>query len=145
MTLLEKNIFPSQSNENPFAEGKTASCDQISNFHRGFHGLSSTFIDSSKTFHQRPDIEQEDGSESTCVVCCEPIGPNHSNYYGRFCSYCGPKIPMVRAAAKAHPKGFTVSEIWEDLASRGNRPPRKEHLPAMLGYLGYIEYAYTWK
>jgi hypothetical protein len=50
---------------------------------------------------------------------------------------------MVRAAAKAHPDGFTSSELWDDLAARG-RPPRKEHLPGMLRYLGYIEDGSIW-
>ena len=39
-----------------------------------------------------------------------------AHYYGKFCSSCGPKIPMVSAAAKAHPEGFSTSELWEDLA-----------------------------
>lgn len=141
VTIPEKNIFSSQSGEKPFIKGESASSGQISDFHRGFHDLSATFIDSSKTFHRRPD---ERGSQPTCFACGEPIGKDHSSYYGKFCGYCGPKLSMVRAAAKAHPNGFTSSELWEDLAAKG-RPPRKEHLPGMLGYLGYIEDGTIWK
>jgi hypothetical protein len=60
-----------------------------------------------------------------------------------YCCSCGPKLAIVRAAAKAHPDGFTTSELWEDLAMRG-RPPLEEHLPGMLRYLGYIEEEAIW-
>ena len=52
---------------------------------------------------------------------------------------------MVRAAVKAHPDGFTLSGLWEDLAARGDRPPLKAHLPGMLQYLGYIEDGSVWR
>lgn len=141
VTIPEKNIFSSQSGEKPFIKGESASCGQISDFHRGYHDLSATFIDSSKTFHRRPD---ERDSQPTCFACGEPIGKDHSSYYGKFCGYCGPKLSMVRAAAKTHPNGFTSSELWEDLAARG-RPPRKEHLPAMLRAAGCIEEGGCWR
>lgn len=141
VVLPGKNIFSSQSEENPFTEGETEASGQISDFHRGFHGLSATFIDSSKTFHQRSDIER---SQPACLACGEPIGKDHSSYFGKFCGYCGPKVSMVRAAAKAHPKGFTISELLEDLAARG-RAPRKEHIPAMLRAIGCIEERGVWR
>ncbi len=72
---------------------------------------------------------------TSCLVCDTPIGLGHSSYSGGLCSSCGPKLPMVRAAIKAHSDGVTLSELWEDLAARG-RPPRKEHLPLMLELLG---------
>jgi hypothetical protein len=78
-----------------------------------------------------------------CLACGADIGPGHGNYYGKYCSSCGPKLPVVKAAAKAHPEGFSTSELWEDLAVRG-RAPRKEHLPGMLRYLGYIEEGTIW-
>ena len=81
---------------------------------------------------------------STCLSCDDPIGPGHSTYYEAFCGSCGPKLAMVRAAGKAHPDGFTLSELWEDLAGRG-RAPRKEYLPGMLHYLGYTEDGSVWK
>jgi len=89
--------------------------------------------------------QHEKGSKLTCLVCGEPIGQNHSNYYGNFCGYCGPKLSMVRAASKAYPNGFTLSELWEDLATRGDRSPLKEHLPGMLQYLGHTEDGSIWK
>jgi hypothetical protein len=78
-----------------------------------------------------------------CLVCGDPIGPGHGTYYDKFCASCGPKLPMVRAAAKAHSAGFSLSELWEDLAMRG-RPPLKEHLPVMLQDLGCVEVAGRW-
>jgi hypothetical protein len=53
------------------------------------------------------------------------------------------KIPRVSAAANVNPAGFTISELWEDLAVHG-RAPRKEHLAVMLRHLGYIEEGATW-
>lgn len=82
------------------------------------------------------------GVES-CLACGTPIGAGHGTYLGCFCSSCGPKVSIVRAAAKARTKGFTTGELWEDLAMRG-RPPRKEHLPAMLQAIGYVEFEGTW-
>jgi hypothetical protein len=80
---------------------------------------------------------------ASCLACGADIGPGHGNYYGKFCSSCGPKLPMVSAAAKAHPEGFSTSELWEDLAWRG-RAPRKEHLLGMLRHLGYIGDGTVW-
>jgi hypothetical protein len=51
---------------------------------------------------------------------------------------------MVKAAAKSLPPGFTVSQIYKELAKRG-RPPRIEHIPAMLRDLGYGEGGGRWK
>jgi hypothetical protein len=81
--------------------------------------------------------------EKACLACGADIGPGHGNYYDKYCASCGPKLPMVSAAAKAHPEGFSTSELWEDLAMRG-RAPRKEHLPGMLQHLGYIEAGTIW-
>jgi putative DNA primase/helicase len=82
---------------------------------------------------------------SSCLSCGEDTGPGHGSYYGgAFCASCGPKLPMVRAAMKAHHAGITLSELWQDLSMRG-RAPRKEHLPDMLRYLGCMEVGETWR
>ncbi len=82
---------------------------------------------------------------SSCLSCGDPIGPGYSTYYEAFCGSCGPKLAMVRPAVKAHPDGFTLSGLWEDLAARGDRPPHKEHVSGMLQYLGYIEDGSVWR
>ena len=81
--------------------------------------------------------------DAVCLACSTPIGPGHGTYSGSFCASCGPKIPIVKAAAKAHANGFTTGELWEDLAIRG-RPPRKEHLPSILLAIGYVEIEGIW-
>lgn len=82
---------------------------------------------------------------SSCLACGENTGPGHGSYCdGAFCTSCGPKLPMVRAAMKAHPGGLTVSKLWEDLAVRG-RAPRKEYLPCMLRYIGCVEEGEIWR
>jgi phage/plasmid-associated DNA primase len=37
---------------------------------------------------------------SSCIICDDPIGPGHSNYFGKYCSSCGPKMPIFRASAE---------------------------------------------
>jgi len=81
---------------------------------------------------------------TSCLVCGDPIGPGHGTYFDRFCSSCGPAWSMVKAAAKSLPPRFTVSQIYEELEKRG-RPPRIEHIPAMLRDLGYGEHGNCWK
>jgi len=80
----------------------------------------------------------------TCVVCGTDISPGRGSYGEDLCPSCGPAMSMVRAAMKAHAGGTTVSELWEDLASRGSRPPRREYLPKMLAKMGYREYNGKW-
>jgi hypothetical protein len=81
--------------------------------------------------------------EKACLACGDDIDSGHGNYYNKYCASCGPKLPMVSAAAKALPEGFLTSKLWEDLALRG-RAPKKEHLPGMLRHLGYIEDGAIW-
>jgi hypothetical protein len=88
--------------------------------------------------------KKSEKTEDTCLACGDDIGPGHGNYYGKFCLSCGPKTPVVKGAAKAHSNGFSLSELWEDLAGRG-RAPRKEHLAGMLQFLGYIEVGAIWR
>lgn len=88
--------------------------------------------------------ENPGARDEVCLACGTPIGAGHGTYSGGFCASCGPKVSIVRAASNAHAKGFTTGELWEDLAMRGGRPPRKEHLPNMLRALGYVEFEGTW-
>lgn len=77
-------------------------------------------------------------TELRCLACGYPTGSGHGSYYNTlFCSTCGPKLVMVKAAIKAHPE-FSLSELWEDLAARG-RPPTQEHFLAMIHYLKEAE------
>ena len=82
--------------------------------------------------------------DAVCLACGTSIGAGHGTYSGGFCASCGPKIPIVKAAAKAHAKGFITGELWEDLSMLG-RPPRKEHLPRILLAIGYVEIEGTWR
>ncbi len=100
----------------------------------------------SESYNHESDlgIKSPNKAVTSCSACGAEIGPGLGNYYGKFCSSCGPKTHMVKAAAKAHPEGFSTSELWEELAKRG-RAPRKEHLSGMLQYLGYIEDGEVWR
>jgi hypothetical protein len=82
--------------------------------------------------------------EKACLACGADIGPGHGNYFGKFCTSCGPKIPILKAAAEAHSNGFAIGELWEDLAARG-RPPRKEYFSAMLRAIGFVEVDGMWR
>jgi hypothetical protein len=93
--------------------------------------------------HPRKDLPTPTKKPLNCIACGADIGPGHGSYPGNLCSSCGPKLPMVRAAVKAHPEGISLSALWEDLASRG-RPPLKEHLPAMLEALRCCEDGDKW-
>jgi len=82
-----------------------------------------------------------------CCICGEDICTGHSNYGGKYCISCGPKLSMIKATAKAldgnsnHP---TTDQIWKELAMIG-RPPIKKHLPAMLRAVGCIEEGDGWR
>jgi len=82
-----------------------------------------------------------------CIICSSPIGPGHGTYFDKYCSWCGPKLRMIRVSAKAlagNGDRPTTDQIYEDLAMRG-RPPLKEQLPAMLRAVGCIEEGNGWK
>ena len=98
-----------------------------------------------------PTIPPGPNEGSTCPVCGEGIGPGHSsssfegNYY---CTNCAMPLAMIIASAKALTRkngvAPTVAEIHQDVTSKGNRPPRKQHLPAMLRCLGFMELDGRW-
>jgi hypothetical protein len=84
---------------------------------------------------------------SSCIVCDDPNGSGHSNYYGKYCSSCGPRLSMVKAVAQAlavNGNRPTTEEIHQALADRG-RPPHRDLLPAMLREVGCIEEDGGWK
>jgi predicted RNA-binding Zn-ribbon protein involved in translation (DUF1610 family) len=83
--------------------------------------------------------EEVKADDLTCSVCGTEIGPGHGSYGDDLCPSCGPAMLVARAAMKAHAGGATISELWEELAARGNRPPRREYLPKMLAKLGCHE------
>jgi len=97
-----------------------------------------------KTPGKPNDGTQLEEAKKACLACGADIGPGHGNYYGKFCPSCGPKIPILKAAAKAHSDGFAIGELWEDLAARG-RPPKKEYLAAMLRAIGFAEVDGMWR
>jgi hypothetical protein len=51
----------------------------------------------------------------------------------------------VKELTKKNGISPTASEVYEDVAARGNRPPRKEHLLAMLGAVGCTEKDERWE
>ena len=88
---------------------------------------------------------------ATCPVCGEDIGLGHSNHTfegSHYCVNCAAPLAMIRASTKAltlrNGMAPTTSEIDQDVASRGSRPPLKKHLPAMLQCLGFIKVGDRW-
>jgi hypothetical protein len=82
-----------------------------------------------------------------CPICGVDIGPGHSSrtFEGAsYCTSCATSISMVRASVKDS-MAPTATEIHEDVASRGDRPPKKEHLPAMLRALGCMDKDGRWE
>lgn len=91
--------------------------------------------------------EADKNSKEACVICGYPIGPGYGTYDDRYCASCGPKLPMVKASAKAMVSNGnrpTTGQILEDLSKRG-RPPLKKYLHAMLREIGLIEEGGIWK
>jgi len=87
----------------------------------------------------------------TCLICGLEIGPGHSSatFEGKnYCTSCVSSLSMIRASAKilTEKNGRTpaTTEIYEDIALRG-RPPRKEHMTAMLNAIGFVEKEGRWE
>ncbi len=94
------------------------------------------------------DVERQ--KSITCPVCEVDIGPGHSSrvFEGvAYCTSCAAPLSMIRASAKALAKKNGVApstlDVFFDIASKG-RPPKKEHLPAMLMALGFTEKDGRW-
>jgi len=87
----------------------------------------------------------------TCPICGREIGPGCSSatFEGKnYCTLCAPSLSIIRASAKAltekNGRGPTTTEIHENIALKG-RPPTKEHIPAMLNAVGFVENEGRWK
>ena len=107
--------------------------------------------------HPRKDLptpgrkieRQEEGA--TCPICGRDIGPGHSirTYEGvSYCTSCPPHLSLlclsVRELTKKNGIAPTAIEIYEDVASRDGRPPRKELVSAMLRASGFAEKDGRW-
>jgi hypothetical protein len=86
-----------------------------------------------------------------CLICGQEIGPGHSSatFEGKnYCTSCVPSLSMIRVSAKTlagqNGRGPTTTEIHADIALRG-RPPRMEHIPAMLNAVGFVENEGRWE
>ena len=145
-TLPKENILSEEKDENlpktpktlqTSASSEPVDSEPISDIPKTLPKTKTTEEQAeAKEEHFRKVAEEHTGKPPLiCAACGTDIGPGNSSYPGGLCSSCGPKLPMVNAAMKAHPEGISLSSLWEALAERG-RPPRKEHLPAMLTALG---------
>jgi P4 family phage/plasmid primase-like protien len=107
--------------------------------------------------HPRRDAPTPSGKSAkpiisdTCPICGQEIasGCSSATFEGKnYCTLCARVLPMIRASAKAlaekNERAPTITEIHEDIAARG-RPPRKEHMPAMLKAVGFIENEERWE
>lgn len=87
----------------------------------------------------------------TCPICGLEIGPGHSNatFEGKnYCTSCVSSLSMIRVSVKTltekNGRAPTTTEIYADITLRG-RPPRKEHMPAMLNAIGFVEKEGKWE
>jgi hypothetical protein len=90
-------------------------------------------------------------SSLSCPICGVEIGPGNSSrtYEGvNYCTSCPPSLSLVRQSVKALAKKNgappATSEIYEDVASKGIRPPKREHMSAMLRAAGCVENEGKW-
>ena len=86
-----------------------------------------------------------------CPVCGEDIGPGHSRQTFEgvdYCTFCAPLLSIVRVSVKELTEKNSIAptaiEIYEDVASRDGRPPRKELVSAMLRASGFAEKDGRW-
>ena len=115
-----------------------------------FTGQHTSIVEPNEEIkHSHGNSDPEKGV--ICPVCGEDIGPGHSSssFEGNhYCANCAVPLAMIRASAKAlaQTNGVapTTAEIYQDVACRGSRAPQKQHLPAMLRCLGFIEVGDRW-
>jgi hypothetical protein len=95
-----------------------------------------------------PDTKKKE----SCLICGNDIGPGHSSQTfegASYCISCARPLAIVGASVEALTErnnglGPTTSEIYEDVAVRSSRPPKKELLPAMLRAIGCVEKDGSW-
>jgi hypothetical protein len=107
-----------------------------------------------KTPGEREAASNTDNSHkerAKCPVCDEDIGSGRSSEMfegASYCIKCATPLSIVRASVKALGRktgaGATTSEIYEDVAGMSTRPPKREHMPAMLRSVGAVEKDGRW-
>jgi transcriptional regulator with XRE-family HTH domain len=108
--------------------------------------------------HPRRDLPTPSGKRdepkvtATCPICGVEIGLGHGSqsFEDRtYCTSCAHPLPIIRGAVRSHitenALGPTTTEVNEKIVGLGNRPPRKELLPAMLRSLGFVEKDGKWE
>jgi len=86
-----------------------------------------------------------------CPICGVDIGPGHSSQIFEGISYCT-SCPRHLSSLSAsvgeltEKNGIAPSEIeiYEHMASRNSRPPKKEFIPSMLQVLGFVKRDGKW-
>ena len=86
-----------------------------------------------------------DSKKANCPICGDDISPGHSSrtFEGiDYCISCPTHFTMIldsvrELTEKNNGLGPTTTEIFEDVAGRGSRLPKKEHLPGMLRARGH--------
>ena len=102
-----------------------------------------------------PDSRRRRGDEpmegDTCPVCEVDIGPGYSSQIfedASYCTSCSRHLSSLRASVTEliEKNGNALSEagIYENMASRNSRPPKKEFIPSMLRVLGFEERDGKW-
>jgi hypothetical protein len=88
---------------------------------------------------------------ATCPVCEVDIGPGHSSQIFEgisYCTSCPRHLSSLRASVGEliEKNGIAPSEaeIYEHMASKNSRPPKKEFIPSMLRVLGFEERDGKW-
>jgi hypothetical protein len=86
-----------------------------------------------------------------CPVCGVDIGPGQSSrtFEGvSYCTSCPPRLSLLRLSVRELTKkngiAPTAIEIYEDVTSKGGRPPKKDFVSAMLRALGFAEKDGRW-
>ena len=81
-----------------------------------------------------------------CPICGVDISPGHSSHTFEgavYCTSCAPLLSMLLSSFRelTEKNGIAPSEaeIYEYMASKNSRPPKKELIPSMLRVLGFEE------
>jgi hypothetical protein len=106
------------------------------------------FTPDRKWLDNKDDVPKE---RAACPICGDDIGPGHSSRTYEnvsYCTSCPTHVPMILASMEGltlkNPLGSTTTEIYEELAGRNSRPPKREHLASMLRAIGAIERDGRW-
>jgi energy-coupling factor transporter ATP-binding protein EcfA2 len=151
---LSQPSLPSQDSETNVSSGCHYNVTEPSSFFTTADGMPAIGLHPRKD-QPTPNSRRRKGAApmegDTCPICGVDISPGQSSrtFEGAiYCTSCAPLLSLLRASVGelTEKNGIAPSEteIYEHMASKNSRPPKKEFIPSMLRVLGLEERDGKW-